>query len=217
MVLNSSRQSGPKEATANPASSGRELAGPRDRESSACRAVGESWQARGTVNQAPVARAWWVQTEDRTSACCVLEGRIGKICSQVASRCRCLTFPRCSQFSSLSFAFLAVCVRFRGAAGGSWTAPQDAKCYPNKLSKEKSPSSPPACLLPPPCLSSSLPSPPLPSFLPLPSPPLLSLPPSSPPSFLLTALPFFPSSFHELSWSPYPHQIQSKSWKERDE
>ena len=187
MVLNSSRQSGPKEATANPASSGRELAGPRDREPSACRAVGESWQAHGTVNQAPVTRPWWVRTEDRTSACCVLEGRIGKICSQVASRCRCLTFPRCSQFSSLSFAFLAVCVRFRGAAGGSWTAPQNAKCYPNKLSKEKSPSSPPACLLPPPSLSSSLPSPPLPSS-PFLLPPLLpsflqlfhfSLPPST--------------------------------------
>ena len=111
--------------------------------------------------------------------------------------------PQVQRVPSLSFfAFLAVCVRFRGAAVGSWTAPQDAKCYPNKLSEEKNPSSPPACLLP---------------LFPPPSPPLPSLTPSSPPSFFLTALPFFPSSFHKPSWSPYPHQIQSKSWKEKDE
>lgn len=143
-------------------------------------------------------------------ACCVLEGRIGKLCSQVASRCRCLTFPRCSKFSSLSFfAFLAVCVRFRGAAGGNWTAPQDAKCYPNKLSKEKNPSSPPACLLPPPSLSSSLPSPPLLSSSFFPSPPL---PSSFLPSFLLSysssIFPFLlPQTVMEPLPSPDPKQV----------
>ena len=112
-------------------------------------------------------------------ACCLLEGRTGKICSQVASGCRCATFPRCSRFSSLScFAFRAACARFRGAAAGSWAAPQDAQCHPDKLSKEKNPSSPPACLLPlfPPPYPALLLRPLLPSFLQL---FLFSLPPST--------------------------------------
>ena len=90
--------------------------------------------------------------------------------------------PQMQQVPSLSFAFLAVCVRFRGAAGGSWTAPQDAKCYPNKLSEEKNPSSPPASSL---------------SFLlpPLHSPPLL-LPPLLPSFLQLFHFPLPPSTNH---------------------
>ena len=129
--------------------------------------------------------------------------------------------------------FLASPLRSWLCVSGSEVLLEEAGLHPKMLSatqiscqKKRVPAAhlPASSLLPlfpppfPPLLpSSSFSSPPLPSFLPLPSPPLLSLPPSSPPSFFLTALPFFPSSFHKLSWSPYPHQIQSKSWKEKDE
>ena len=59
--------------------------------------------------------------------------------------------------ASPSFAFLTACVGFRGATGGSWTAPPFAKCYPNKLSKERDHSSLPGCLPLPPLLPSFFP------------------------------------------------------------
>lgn len=49
-------------------------------------------------------------------------------------------------------------VRFRNAAGGSWTGPPSAKCYPNKLPLKRDPVRPPPFLPFPPSLPPSLPS-----------------------------------------------------------
>ena len=155
MVLNSSRQSGPKEAGAT------------------CR---EQWEKAGRptgrLDSEPSACHQGLVGGDRgqdwclpllMEACCLLEGRIGKICSQGASRCRSITFPRCSRFlASPLHSWLCV--------SGSEVLLEEAGLHPRMLSATQISclrKRIPAARLPPPSLSSSLPSPPLPySFLP---------------------------------------------------
>ena len=166
MVLNSSRQSGPKEAAATCrelAATWRKLAGPRgglDSEPSACH--------QGLVG-GDRGQDWCLPL--LMEACCLLEGRIGKICSQVASRCRCVTFPRCSGFLASPSLHSWLCV------SGSEVPLEEVGLHPRMLSATQIS-----------CLKKRIPAARLPasslSFLlpPLHSPPLL-LPPLLP-SFL---------------------------------